>query len=183
MVDAPPLADAPTGAPGSRDAVVIRPIHPSDRDALERFYADLSEESRLRRFLGVTRGVSHDQSGAFCAPDHDHREGFVATVASSSSGDTIVGHLCLEPISAADAEVAIAVADAYQHRGIGRRLLTAGIAWAERAGFRALVATTFPWNTRIHGLLRTTGRPAEIRMTDDLSIVTIRLGRALPAAA
>lgn len=138
--------------------VVIRAMQPGDTERLEWFYAELSIESRYLRFMGGTRGISHGQSVSFCTPDHAHREGFVAVVRDEAAeADGIVGHLCLEPMGHTTAEVAIAVADAFQHHGVGRRLLAAGIDWARSVGITRLTATMFAGNTAIRRLLSSGG--------------------------
>jgi acetyltransferase len=137
-----------------RDSVRVRAIQPTDIPELERFYANLSGESRRTRFLSETDGLSQAQSVTFCATDHHHREGFVAVMNSGSSDqERIVGHLCVEPDGVNAAEVAIAVADAFQRRGIGRRLLTAGAAWASREEIGWFTATMLGSNPAIHRLL------------------------------
>lgn len=139
----------------------IRRIRPTDGPEIERFYAALSTESRRTRFFAVGAGLSHRQSVTFCTPDHDHREGFVAVVPDPARHDErIVGHLCLEPAGVEVAEIAIAVADAAQHRGIGRQLMEAGLDWARAEGFTTLTATAFAGNGPIHRLLSGLGLPA-----------------------
>ena len=141
----------------------IRRIRRADLPELEQFYAALSPESRRTRFFAVGAGVSHGQSVSFCTPDHDHREGFVAIAdgpAQESDRQRIVGHLCLEPAGGHVAEVAIAVSDALQHQGIGRRLMAAGVRWALGEGFTTLTATTYIGNAPIHRLLTGLGWPA-----------------------
>lgn len=164
-------------------AVAIRPIARTDADALERFYEGLSDESRRLRFFAITRGLSHRQSSAFCRLDHVHREGFVATMPAADGRVRVVGHVCLEPIDAASAEVAIAVDDDLQRHGIGRRLIDAAIGWAEERGFERLVATTLTTNAAIYRLLERLDRPLEVRNLDaGTAAVTISL-RAQPALA
>lgn len=155
----------------------IRRVRPTDALELERFYADLSPDSRLLRFLGVVSGLSHRQATTFCTPDHDHREGFVAVLAGAKGEPPrIVGHLCLEPEGDTTAEVAIAVADAVQHHGIGRRLLRAGLRWAHAAGVTRFRATMFATNPGIHRLLLGLGLPAQQRwLTSSVSELTIDL--------
>ncbi|HET9614733.1 MAG TPA: GNAT family N-acetyltransferase [Candidatus Limnocylindrales bacterium] len=170
----------------ARALVTIRPIRPDDAPALERFYERLSDDSRHLRFFAVTRGLSHAQSASFCSTDHDHRDGFVATIAGvgdngvdrvgagaepagsgdrgeAENGETIVGHVCLEPIAPGRAEVAIAVADALQGHGIGRRLMVAAFDWARWAGVDALVATTLAENVGIRRLMASLGVPLHER--------------------
>ncbi len=169
---------------GERDPVRVRAITPSDALELERFYAALTPESRRTRFLSVGSALSHAQSTTFCTTDHDHREGFVAVVDSGpASPERIVGHLCVEPDGAESAEVAIAVADEFQQRGIGRRLMNAGAAWARRERIARFTATMYASNAPIHRLLVGLGLPARVRTVGGgLSEITIDLvGRSVAA--
>jgi len=170
-------------APGST-RVGVRTICSTDASELRRFYAGLSPESRRARLLSVSPGLSEAQSVSFCTADHDHREGFVAvTHEGAPRGERIVGHLCLEPDGAGVAEVAIAVTDSFQHHGIGRRLLAAGLDWARRAHVAYLTATMLSSNAPIHRLLAGLGLPTRVKdIGAGVSEVTIELG-ALSAAA
>ncbi|MEO5939387.1 MAG: GNAT family N-acetyltransferase [Candidatus Limnocylindrales bacterium] len=185
----------------SPTAILIRRITPTDHDALRLFYATLSDESRRTRFLGSTNGIGDGQSTYFCCPDHDHREGFVATIdASGTSGasgthgasgavgasgtsEQIVGHICIEPDGPACAEVAVAVADELRGRGIGRRLVRTAIDWSRRDGFRTLTATMLAGNPPIQRLLTSLGLPTTARVLGAGVIeIRINLGPGGPAA-
>jgi GNAT superfamily N-acetyltransferase len=165
-------------------AVRIRAIRPTDAAELERFYAALSPESRRTRFFAFASSLSHAQSVGFCTTDHDHREGFVAVVDGPPLGEErIVGHLCLEPDGADTAEVAIAVADEFQHLGIGRRLMAAGLAWARREHMSRLTATMYASNAPINRLLVGLGLPVQERSTGaGVAEITIELGSPRIAA-
>jgi acetyltransferase len=140
--------------------VEIRPIRPSDGDELQRFYADLSPESRHARFHGCSRGIGEGLAGFFCGPDHEHREGFAAVIHEPHDGSPrIVGHLCLEPTETQDLEMAVAVADAWQRQGIARELLATAIDWSRRHGAPRLRASMLTSNPGIDALLRSTGLP------------------------
>lgn len=138
----------------------IRAIDPTDHLALQAFYAALSDESRRTRFLGPSRGIGSGQSAYFCTPDHDHREGFVALMGPGDRTDRIVGHVCVEPDGPNAAEIAIAVADDVQHRGIGRQLTEAAVEWARREGLAMLTATMLADNPAIQRLLSSLGLPS-----------------------
>jgi GNAT superfamily N-acetyltransferase len=71
-----------------------------------------------------------------------------------------VGHICIEPDGPASAEVAVAVADEMQRRGIGRKLVDAAVLWAQRDGFRTLTATMLGGNPAIQRLLTGLGLPS-----------------------
>lgn len=164
--------------------VRVRAIRPTDAAELERFYGALSPESQRSRFLAIPSPLTHAQSVGFCTTDHDHREGFVAVVAGGPLGyERIVGHLCLEPDGAGAAEVAIAVADEFQHQGIGRRLMTAGLAWAQREHIARLTATMFASNAPINRLLAGLGLPVKERFAGaGVAEITIDLGGQSVAA-
>ncbi len=145
------------------EVVRIRRIEPADQASLQSFYAGLSEESRRTRFFGPTAGIGGPQSSWFCTPDHDHREGFVAIMASSAGPDRLVGHVCVEPDGPGSAEVAVAVADDLRGRGIGRRLVEWAIAWARLEGLATLTATMLAGNPAINRLLADIGLPSTSR--------------------
>jgi acetyltransferase len=160
----PSLPAAPT--------VHVRPVDAIDEPEVSRFYASLSPESRYRRFMGAG-GYGDRDVKRICGPDHVHSEGFVAVLTGPGANDgSIVGHVCLEP-TGRSVELAVAVADAYQTRGIGRRLVEAGVDWAERSGFDRLEASTLVTNCGMAGLLLSLRRP--IAWSNDAGVVTASL--------
>jgi RimJ/RimL family protein N-acetyltransferase len=178
-----PLPRTAHRSPPAASSVRIRPILPDDHDELQRFYAGLSDESRRTRFFALTAGIGDRQSTYFCTPDHAHREGFVAVTGPSDRSERIVGHVCLEPDGPDRAEIAIAVADALQGRGVGRRLVEVAVDWARRDGIRTLTATMLAGNPAIQRLLLHLGLPTITRPVGAGVVqVTIELGVARSAA-
>jgi GNAT superfamily N-acetyltransferase len=108
----------------------------------------------------------------------------VAVGGGLSPKERIVGHLCLEPDGMDGAEVAIAVADAYQHRGIGLRLMASGIAWAERKRISRFTATMLVINAPIRRLLEGLDLPIRLRLAGGgVTEITIELaGESLDVA-
>lgn len=168
--------------------ITIRAIEPGDQAALKRFYSGLSSTSLSRRFLGASNGIGDRTAALFCGPDHEHREGFVAILegmdATAPSEPAIVAHLCIEPSGPGEVEMAIAVADAWQRHGIGRRLLSACIGWAERHGIERLRASMLSTNVAILSLLRSIGRPVALTMASGGVVdATINLSATVRPAA
>lgn len=136
----------------SRYRVSIRPIDTTDAEALTSFYAGLSPASRRRRFLGSGAAPTPHQCRRFTEPGH---AGFVAALRGSGPCDgDVIGHLCLEPFGDGREEVAVAVADGFQHRHIGRELLGAALGSARRRGVREIRGTFYLGNGPLLGLLR-----------------------------
>ena len=140
-------------------AIRIRPVAPDDLVALRAFYEELSPDSRYRRLMSLGL-LGEGDAKRFCGADHEHREGFLAIVDEAGADDgRIVGHLCVEPITPDEVEMAVAVADRYQGRGIGRALTQAALAWGRRHNVARLRASMLADNTGIIRLLESLRRP------------------------
>jgi hypothetical protein len=64
----------------------VRPIRPSDREALAREFARLSPESRRRRFLTPKRELRESELRRLTEIDHRSHEALVAIDAESGRG-------------------------------------------------------------------------------------------------
>ena len=123
----------------------LRPPHSADSEALLAFFADLSERSRYLRFHGLPelgRGLvepwvepNWTDIGALIGTLGDPGEERVVALASYAR--------LREPRTA---EVAFAVADDLQGRGVGTRLLEQLAALAGEAGIEQFVAVVMPEN-------------------------------------
>jgi GNAT superfamily N-acetyltransferase len=164
-------------------AVRIRPVEPGDSAALGAFYAGLSPDSRYRRLMSMGARINEGDANRFCRADHAGREGFVAVVESTVDGPTIVGHLCLEPAGPGSVEMAVAVADRFQGRGIGRTLTHAALDWAEHHGIARLRASMLVDNAGIIRLIQSLHRPVTFSPPVDGVVEAIVQVSAGPARA
>jgi len=134
----------------------VRPIGPDDRERLAAAFAALSERSRQRRFLVPKPRLSSAELTYLTEVDHRTHE---ALVAVDPATDRIVG--VARYASAADAtgvaDVAVVVADEWQRRGIGTRLLLDLRERAVENGVARLVATTLHENRAARVVLRRAG--------------------------
>ena len=163
----------------------IRAIADADREALTRFYADLSPASFEARFHGAASGIRMPVARYLCGPDHDHREGIVAETTGAGGVMVIIGHVCIEPSCPDSAEMAIAVADTWQRQGVGRAMLAEAIAWARGHDLTKLVASMRWGNSAILGLVESLGCPVHFGDSDGGvvdAIVDLR-ARPVPHAA
>jgi RimJ/RimL family protein N-acetyltransferase len=159
--------------------ILVRRARFRDAAALETFYAGLSPESRALRFMGATRGITVEQAIAFATATSRGSDGFVALERATGR---IVGHICLAPLRPGVEEVGVAVADAFQRRGIGRVLLRAAVGSARRRDIATLEARMLPGNRAIHGLLQRAGIPWRRRPADTgAEIISLDLAAAAAA--
>ena len=167
--------ELPATLPG---AFLVRAIAPGDVATLEAFYATLSPDSREARFHGATT-VGDRAAHSFCAAEHEGRHGVVAEAFDDAGRWVIVGHLCVEPFGDGTAEIAVAVADAWQHHGVGRALFVEAVKWARRHDVQVLVASVRWSNAPMVRLLRSVGRPVSFG-PDDAGVVDARILVAAP---
>ena len=132
--------------------VSIRPIDEFDRPALSDFYEGLSTKSTRRRFMTWSRPPTTEVDRLATLP------GFVGVLSASGPHDgAIVAHAVICPSGAGSAEIAFAVSDDLQGRGIGRALVNATLEDAERSGVTRLTASTFADNGAMRHLMLDAG--------------------------
>ena len=152
-----------TGGEGFVPVVTLRRVDAADAEGIRDFYAGLSAESRMRRFMKRTNGISPARSRAYSAVDHLQSEGFVAVLRTAGPDDgRIVGHVCMDRAAQGAAELAIAVADEFQGRGLGGRLVEVALRWARARGLHRIVATACADNRAVLHLLRSAPSGARI---------------------
>ncbi len=159
------------------EEVIIRPIHPTDGPALRRFHDGLSERTVYLRFFAVHPHLTDAEVDHFTIVDHASREALVA-----QSGEDLVGVARFDSTGRDRAEVAFVVADAWQGRGLGSRLLHALISRARARGIGYLDADVLAANPRMLGLLEHSGLPIteQHEVDDDVVRVTLDV-RAEPS--
>lgn len=103
--------------------VQIRPIRPEDA-ALEReFITGLSMESRYGRFLEGVKQPSPELIEKLTEIDRQRDAAFIALAGSDSDLKQIGASRYYRCGDSDDAECAVVVADAYQHKGLGTLLM------------------------------------------------------------
>jgi RimJ/RimL family protein N-acetyltransferase len=135
----------------------LRPPSSQDTEAVTQFFATLSAQSLYLRFHGA-RHVGPDLARPFLDPDWDELGSLVGTLADDAGGQRIVALASYarlrEPTSA---EVAFAVADEEQGRGIGTRLLEQLAQRAAAHGIGSFVAEVLSENAAALGVFRDAG--------------------------
>lgn len=159
----------------AHDDIRVRRVCPGDAAQLERFYADLSADSRVWRFHGASRGIGHQQAERFAAADHRRRDGFVAI-----TDGRVVGHLVLEPLGMGVEELAVAVDDRVQHQGVGTLLLAAAIASARLRHVGRLVAWVMVDNVAMRHLLAGGHNPMRIDWDGSVARYELEVPADLP---
>ena len=123
-------------------ALEVRPIGIGDVERLGRLFDRLSPTSVYHRFFSPVRKPPRSALVWLTSVDHDQREALVAL-----DGDEIVAVARYDGRpGSAEAEVAVTVEDAWQHRGVGRRLARRLANRALDHGYDHFVASVLPDN-------------------------------------
>lgn len=120
--------------------VLLRPVLPRDGEALARFIAGLSRDSRHARFPGTPELLSPAQLAELTEVDFEHHVAYVITV-PDEGGERIIGEArFMVDGNTGSADIALVVADAWHRHGIGTLALLAMARAAARRGLRWLRA-------------------------------------------
>ena len=150
----------------------VRPIRPSDADALQAFHVAQSERSTYLRFFAHLERLPERDLQRLVHVDHDQRVALVATAHDDGPvGYRIIGVARYDRIDEDEAEVAFNVADAEQGRGLGSVLLEHLAAAARERGVRRFVAEVLPQNGRMIAVFRDAGY--EVRQHAEDGVVSL----------
>jgi GNAT superfamily N-acetyltransferase len=175
-------------------AVVLRPLERSDTGAVLEIFAGLGPRSRQLRFLAAKpRLTSADLRQLTAVDHHDH----VAILAVSTAEDRPIGvaRFVRESGDPESADVAVAVVDDWQGRGVATALLESLVERAREEGVARFVALVLSENTGALEMFshlapdahRRQSASGNIELVFDLpepgQVSESLLGRALHAAA
>ena len=137
--------------------VTIRPIRPDDAAIEQAFVRNLSDESRYYRFLDTLRELTPRMVSHFTQVDYDRHMALIA-VTGHAGAETQVGVVrYIADDDRAGAEFAIVIADDWQHRGLGTKLLQALIAAARDGGIPLLRGDVLASNHKMLAMMAKLG--------------------------
>ena len=142
---------------GLAHSITVRPIRPEDIDLETEFARKLSKETRYNRFLGGGIKLTAEMLEKFTRIDFSRDMALMAT-ATIEEAETAIG--VARYVRLADGvtcEFAITIADAWQRRGIGRKLLAMLVDSARGHGMRRIVGDVLATNTPMLRLARSQG--------------------------
>ena len=120
-------------------AICFRPIRPSDKGAIERGIRELSDRSRYLRFFSSFKSAPPSVIERLSAVDgFDHIAWGAVMTDEDDQPPVAAAHAIRNDDAPETADLAIAVLDAYHHRGIARILLATLMLDCRAAGLAAL---------------------------------------------
>ena len=136
--------------------VHVRPAGPEDVERIERFLGKLSDEARSFRFFSAATDIGQ------MARLFTETRGGTSLLAVTSDDGKVVGHGQYFPDGADGAEIAFAVANDWQGRGIATVLLAQLAEAAVAEGVHHFTAVVMTSNRKMLGTFRDSGFPVEV---------------------
>jgi GNAT superfamily N-acetyltransferase len=154
--------------------VEIRALRPSDRSEMLAAVDRMGTESLRRRFFGLKRSFSEAEIASFFDLDFRDRVALVAIV-EEDERSIIAGGARYIVVDPGKAEVAFAVVDAYQGRGIGALLMRHLARIARDSEVYELFGEVLRDNIAMLKVFKNSGFPVHLQHTPSVVHVAVRL--------
>jgi GNAT superfamily N-acetyltransferase len=153
--------------------ICVRPLRPSDEDALQDLFYRISEQSSYERFLGHVGKPSHEELLEFADVDHDQGLALVATLTTERVEQLIaLARYDLDPDTRLG-EVSLLVLDSVQGLGVGTALFRRLAELARARGVAGLSADVLATNARMLAIFDESG-PVERSLANGIYHLTMR---------
>ena len=135
----------------------IRPLRDGDTETVAALFGRLGDRSKERRFCGAKPRLSEIELAKLARVDRDHH-----VLVGFLDGDSEPVAIARLVRSGSSAEIAFAVADDVQSRGVGSTLARVLADDARAAGITQLIATVCGDNPRVVALLKRLGNSVNV---------------------
>ena len=154
--------------------VIIRPIRPEDAELAQEFVRRLSPESKFFRFMNSLQEMSQDLLVRLTQLDYDRELALIATLEREGQEIELgVARYFTNP-DGRTAEFALVVADEWQRRGLGSRLMISLIDAAREKGFRALQGEVLASNAKMLALMKRLQFASRINADDPTRVTVVK---------
>jgi len=152
--------------------LTLRHIAPADAAKEQAFVHGLSRQSSYLRFHGTITDLSKKDLEKFTNPDSRNAVALIVLCSGETGEEEIgVARYVIDP-DGANCEFAIVVADAWQKRGIGTRLMNALIRHLQGSGVKRISGYVLKSNSAMRKFVKLLDF-AETNIPDDPSILLV----------
>ena len=156
--------------------VHLRPIVPEDEPLLHEAVSSMSERTVYFRFFSPIKRMSDALAHRLAVVDYNDRFALVATTHRPGGKERIVGVARYDRARETNvAEVAVAVIDEFQRRGLGSVLLAELARVGREHGIKTFTLIVLPENREMLGLLRKMGWIHQAKINGGLYEITFDL--------
>ena len=154
--------------------VTIRPMSAADAELEANFVRNLSLQTKHNRFMEGINELSSTMLKNLCDIDGKHVMAFVATIKEKNKEQQIGVSRYALGVNENEGEIAVTVADDWQHHGIAKLLMKPLIEYARNNGITQLYSLDLTSNVAMEHLAKDLGMTAK-REPDDAELVRYSL--------
>lgn len=137
--------------------LTIRPIRPEDAELEQAFVRGLSEESKYFRFMDSLQELSQNMLVRFTQIDYDREMALIAVLKEGNQEQEVGVCRYIANVDGQSCEFALVVADAWQKRGIGNKLMNCLFEIARAKGLKVMEGEVLVNNRSMLELVRRLG--------------------------
>lgn len=141
--------------------VLIRPVRSEDEPLLKEMFYSFSEQTVYLRFHAHLKAMPHDRLQLFCNVDYDTEIALVATVGEPGNEDCIATGWYMTDPTRTGAEMAFAVRDDWQRKGLGTILFQKLVEIGRANGIRKFSAEVLIENSGMLKIFHRSGMNIE----------------------
>lgn len=155
--------------------VLLRPVRPTDEEAMKDLFYSFSEQTLYLRFHAVVKEMPHRKRQIFCNVDYRQEMAIVATLEEDGHEELIgIGRYMMDE-GTRSAEVAFIVRDDWQGKGLGRILFERLAEIAKSRGIQRFTAEVLAENQAMIRVFRHGGFPMKSNQSAGVIHVEIDL--------
>ncbi|MEP4149404.1 MAG: bifunctional acetate--CoA ligase family protein/GNAT family N-acetyltransferase [Halioglobus sp.] len=158
---------------GDGSEVLLRPIRPEDGRNEADFVANLSAESKYFRFMHGLDKLTPAMLARFTQIDYDREMAIVAIASGENGEDSFLGvaRYVTNP-DGSSCEFALAIADEWQSRGVGPKLMDRLMHIARERGLETMVGEVLAQNSRMLRMCKRLGFRS-LRSSQDPEVIVV----------
>lgn len=155
---------------------LLRPIRPEDAEIEREFVEGLSDDAKRYRFMNIFRELPREMLARFTQIDYDREMALIAVIQQEVKELQIgVARYTITP-EAGECEFAIAIADAWQGKGVALPLMEELIAYARYRGLETMIGEVLSDNRKMLHFIKKLGFATKVYPDDpSLTYVTKHL--------
>ena len=159
-------------ADGSK--LTLRHIASTDAAIEQAFVQGLSKESSYLRFHGIIKDLSKKDLKNFTEPDSRNAVALIVLCSGKEGEEEIGVARYVIDADRTNGEFAIVVADAWQKRGIGKRLMNALISHLQVSGVKQISGSVLKSNSAMRSFVKQMGFKETNNPVDPLTVLVIK---------
>lgn len=156
------------------EPVSVRLLRSNDTELDADFVRHLSVDARRLRFFCGVKELSAEELRLLCDMDGEKSVAFVATIRKDGQECAIGVSRYAPSLISGEREMALAIADDWQHKGVAELLMTRLIAYARSHGVKRLYSVELEENQMMRELAPTLGLQVQ-RDPDDVTQIIYSL--------